>query len=148
MESHDSVQVLKYFAKYINNLIPMFRTLINSETYTSKLPDLGPPHFDVQIMSPDGMTDWTRMVWMIRNTVDYRGALTADCLSQIEAHLEKTVLPMHVSSGRKMWQREKDAVGAATTATTDKYATVTSDLLGDVARRLENIDRERVSLRV
>jgi hypothetical protein len=84
-QNHDSVALLTYCATFINNW----------HTYGGRcfkikppLAQPGPPTFCIKIMSPDGETDWTRMVWLLSFDTGH-GPLQLDSLSQIEALLEK-----------------------------------------------------------
>jgi hypothetical protein len=83
MKNDDSVELLTYCAKFINAWTKYGATFFKTK---SNIADTIPKEFQFQIMSPDGMTDWTRMVWMIGKTMDYGGSLTADSLSQMETH--------------------------------------------------------------
>ena len=144
MQNHDSVKLLTYCATFINTWFKRsgvcFRTKNN-------LPEIGPSNFDVQIMSPDGKTEWTRMAWMIGEFVDYKASFTPEYLLQIEDTLnKKTGIPFYVRKRRHNWQQQKKGT---TTAKTNKDDIPIDDLLRNVKRKLDKGEaKDAVSLEV
>lgn len=77
-QDKDSVKLLTACSFYINSWYKMRKDLSMS---TLKVGDLGPETFNVKIMSPNGKTDWTRMVWLIKRFCHNEYVLTPNILT-------------------------------------------------------------------
>ena len=60
---------------------------INGGSLSASFPGIGSPPETVQIMSPDGHTDWTLVAWWIRTEVDNTLTFSTDILQIIENKL-------------------------------------------------------------
>jgi hypothetical protein len=145
MQDEDSVKLLTYCGQFINAWFKFGGNCFKTKT---NLPVIGPATLPFRIKSPDGQTDWTRMVWLLADQTVYKGkhngneVLSADTLSEIEAYLAKCSLKFQMRGRRKMWERgQKPPVAEAKTAESH-----TDDLLADVARNLGG--KEKVPLRL
>jgi hypothetical protein len=132
MENHDSVELLTYCAKFINDWFKSSGACFKTK---KNLPAIGPSNFNITIMSPDGETDWTRMTWMIREFIHDYQKFTTDYLSKVEKILvTNSGYPYHAQRRQEKWQREKYA---DTHAKKNKDVSPTEDFLRHVRRRLE-----------
>ena len=144
MENNDSVTLLTYCATFINEWAKYGARAFKDG---SSIPYIGPKEFPIKIMSPDGNTDWTRMVSMIGEFAQYIAKFTPEYLLQLEDFLKKkTDTPLHVKKRHYKWQQKKTGT---TTVKTIKDVIPTNDLLRNVRRKLdENEVKHAVSLKV
>ena len=104
MENGDSVQLLKWCAKKVNYWAGL--TGIRAEQLkTWQVPDLN-SDLPAHIMSPDGRTDWTRILMLIQISLPpiRRAPFIQDAMSLIEDEIrEDTRCPENARNRRERW---------------------------------------------
>jgi hypothetical protein len=100
MKNHDSVGLLTWCAKYIN--IWATWTGVKREMLTRwEVPDLNSPHLPPQIMSPDGLSDWTRILWLLQISTP----ISPPSMQDAEKYMrENTRCPENAIRRRARWQ--------------------------------------------